>query len=144
MPLIHMYPFIITYGACPSRRTHVTTRITHSFNRSGRQQRRRGKKVTEGVVIGTTLHERWPTKLLQDGRGGARKVPLRGRCVSCYARAPVPLGKSKRKTKMHNGDSIPCVSFACNKCRVLLCQTCHDNIYDHRCGGVPHHILVVR
>ena len=86
----------------------------HSSNRCGRQQRRRGKKVKEGVLIGTTLHERWPTRLLQDGRGG------RGRCVNCYARAPVPPGKSKRKTKMHNGDTIPNVSFACNKCRPML------------------------
>ena len=113
--------------------------------RSGKQLRRRGKKTLEGVAIGTRLHKHVPSKTLQDARGGARKVALRGRCVSCYARAPMSLQtSSKRKTHMRNGDPIPRTSYACNVCRVLLCKTCHDNVYDHRCGGTPHHTLIVR
>ena len=84
-----------------------------------------------------------PAKQLQgDGRGGPRPVAKRGRCVSCYARAPPAVGG---KVFMKNGDYIPHVSRAwCDVCRVLLCKTCFYNVYDHRCGGKPFHYLTLR
>ena len=100
-----------------------------------------------GIMLGNVLHRYLPTKKLQTGpstRRG-RRVPLRGRCVSCYALAPVPTTTtSKRKTKMQDGRSIPNVTYACDACRVLLCKNCFWNVYDHRNGGKPCDMVVVR
>ena len=102
--------------------------------------------VHVGFILGNVLHRHRPTKELQTGpstRRG-RHVPLRGRCVSCYALAPVPTTGSRRKTKMQDGRSIPNVTYACDICRVLLCKNCFWNVYDHRQGGKPCDMIVVR
>ena len=102
--------------------------------------------VHVGFILGNVLHRHRPTKELQTGpstRRG-RHVPLRGRCVSCYALAPVPTTGSTRKTKMQDGRSIPNVTYAYDICRVLLCENCFWNVYDHRQGGKPCDMIVVR
>ena len=109
MFIIHMYPFILTLTYV----SLITIHINHPFNRSDRQQRRRDKKVKVGVIIVSTFHERWPTRLLQDTRGDTRKVPLRGRCVSCYVRDPVPLGRIKLQEN-NKYINIPSCLFTCD------------------------------
>ena len=98
-----------------------------------------------GIMIGNVLHRHRPTKMLQSGpstRRG-RPIPLRSRCVSCYALAPVPTSASKRKTKMQDGKSIPNVTYACDICRCVLCKNCFWNVYDHRKGGKPCDMVIV-
>ena len=99
-----------------------------------------------GLQIGCTTHRRVLTSELRKGPSTRRgkPVPKRGRCVSCYARAPVPTTGSKRKKYMHNGDTIPVVSYACDVCRVVLCNTCFWHVYDHRCRGRPSGVLTLR
>ena len=100
-----------------------------------------------GIAIGKVIHRRVQSKTLRSGpatRRG-RAVPRRGRCVSCYALAPVPTtGTTKRKSKMQDGKSIPTVTYACDVCRVMLCSNCFWHVYDHRDGGKPCDMLIVR
>ena len=121
--------------------THITH--LHSRTRSGGHMRRRGGKTKAGLLIGSKLHQHVPSKDLQETRGGATKIPLRSRCVSCYARAPTPAGGGRKKM-MRGGDLIPNVTKACNVCRKLLCKNCFWNIYDHRCGGNPCDSLILK
>ena len=90
------------------------------------------------MIVGSEVHRRVNTKYLQSGPGArrGRRVPSRSHCVCCYARAPRPDGGGRKK-KMSDGKSIPCVQFACDVCRVVLCTSCFSNIYDHRSGGKP-------
>ena len=100
---------------------------------------------TLDIIVGSRVHRRVATKYLQSGpsvRRG-RHVPLRSRCVCCYARAPRPIGGG-RKTKMSDGKNIPNVQFACDVCRVVLCSSCFSNIYDHRNGGKPCDSVILR
>ena len=102
--------------------------------------------VHVGVMLGNVLHRHRPTNELQSGpstRRG-RSVPLRGRCVSCHSLAPLPTTGAKRKTKMQDGRSIPNVTYECDICRVLLCKNCFWNVYDHRKGGKPCDMIIVR
>ena len=93
---------------------------------------------TGSITVGRKVHSRVPTKTLQSGPGArrGRSVPLRSRCVCCYAHACVPVGGG-RKMRMQDGSIIPNVTFACNICRVVLCKSCFDHVYDHRTGGKP-------
>ena len=118
---------------------------THNSYRSGRQLRRRGgKALVDGLQIGCTTHRLVSTKELQKGHAArGRAVPLRGRCVQCFAYAPTP-SSGGRKVKMCDGSYIPTTRFACAVCRVLLCNDCFWNVYDHRKRGVPVDTLTLR
>ena len=85
------------------------------------------------------MHRRVHTAYLRTGpqtRRG-RYVPLKGRCVSCYALAPPSTHGSRRKIYMQDGSRIPQTTYACDVCRVLLCKQCFydSNRYDHRTLG---------
>ena len=99
-----------------------------------RGRSRKGKATSDGKQIGCVTHRRVHTKTLQGGKG--RVVPLRSRCVNCYAAAPAPID-DVRKTYMSDGSIIPSVTFACDVCRVVLCKTCFWSVYDHRQRGKP-------
>ena len=98
----------------------------------------------DGKQVGCTTHKLVRTSTLQTGHAGrGRPVALRGRCVQCYAYAPVPSGGG-RKTTMDDGKCIPKTRFACDVCRVLLCRSCFYNVYDHRQRGVPDDTITLR
>ena len=128
-----MFPITLTYTQ------------THTSCRSGRHLRRRGGKATvDGLQVGCTTHKFVPAKTLQTGHAArGRAVPLRGRCVQCFAYAPVPI-EGGRKLKMTDGTYIPTTRFACNVCRVVLCKSCFWNVYDHRKRGVPVDCVTLR
>ena len=67
-----------------------------------------------------------------------RYLAARGRCVQCYADAPIPSADDDgHKRTMSNGASIKQVCYACDVCRVLLCRKCFHHVYDHRSRGMP-------
>ena len=87
--------------------------------------------------FGNRIHRRVPTKELCSGpstRRGAY-VALRGRCVECYDRAPMPASGRGRKEFMSDGKRIPCVFYACDVCRKHLCRDCFHHVYDHHRQG---------
>ena len=102
------------------------------------------------IMLSNVLHRHLPTKKLQTDpstRRG-RRVPLRGRRVSCYALDPIPtITVNKRKTKIQYVRSIPNAIYACDVCRVFLCKNCFLECvqqYDHRKGGETCDMIVVR
>lgn len=92
------------------------------------------------MQVGKVMHRRKHTDELKTGpqtRRG-RFIAGRGRCVQCYADAPMPRAcDDGRKRTMASGVSIPQVCYACDVCRVLLCRTCFHYRYDHRSRGMP-------
>ena len=102
-------------------------------------------RIHTGLQIGCRVHYRVPASSLNVGPSSrrGRHVAMRSRCASCYAQAPVPEGGGS-KIKMSNGDNIPSVTYACNVCRVLLCQQCFWHVYDHRKCGLPSDSLHLR
>ena len=98
-----------------------------------------------GIQIGCRIHRRVLSSSLNEGPASRRgkRVPVRSRCVCCYARAIVPEGGG-RKTKMLNGDAIPNVTYACDVCREPLCKNCFQSGYDHRKRGKPSDFVTLR
>ena len=98
---------------------------------------------TDTIQFGTRMHRRVSAKKLQTGPSARRgkPVPLRGRCVSCYAEAPLP--ESGYKIFMSNGKSITQTTLACDVCRVLLCRNCFLHVYDHHKCGQRHDTVIL-
>lgn len=72
-----------------------------------------------------------------------RYLSKRGRCVSCYSLAPIPIDGGG-KFYMGTGESIPQVCYACDVCRVHLCRQCFQDVYDHHTRGVPDEVVTLR
>ena len=92
-----------------------------------------------GVIqFGNLIHRRVPTNAeLRSGPSTRRgvHVALRGRCVECYDRAPIPASGRGRKEFMSDGKRIPCVFYACDVCHKHLCRDCFHHVYDHHRQG---------
>ena len=96
------------------------------------------------VQVGRRTHSRVHTDELRSGPSSRRGtyVSATGRCVQCYATAPIP--SKGRKTHLFNGKTIPRVCYVCNVCRVHLCRHCFSNVYDHARGGKPYQTVTLR
>ena len=96
-----------------------------------------------GVLVGRRTHHRVTTKELRSGvtvRRG-KYVALRGHCVECLS-VSKKLGKGY--LKMKDDTCVPYVTYACDVCRVHLCQSCFFDVYDHGKGGKPSTSVTLR
>ena len=126
---IHAHLHIQMHYICPCICSH-----SHTFARIG------------VVQIGSRIHRRVPTTELRSGPSSRRGsyVSLRGRCVECYHRAPVPASGSGEKKQLSNGKSIPQTTYACDVCRKLLCRDCFHHVYDHRQRGRKYDTVILK
>ena len=96
-----------------------------------------------GVVqVGRKIHSRLHVDFLRFGAANrrGRYLPERGRCVSCYASAPL----SDKGSITIKVEGVAQVCYACDVCRVLLCRDCFHNVYDHSTRGVPVEYVTLR
>ena len=121
--------------------TVLTHQLTHSINHLLCVRAR--PSCTVIVTVGRRTHRRVHADELRSGTSArrGRYVSARGRCVQCFATAPVP--SIGRKLKLVDGKTIPHVHYACDVCRVHLCRTCFT-LYDHSRGGKPRESLTLR